>query len=51
MTHLSVIYLLFKVQCESNPTGVNGVVVYDDVTYPILSVSNRFIFWPSLTCP
>ncbi|RVE62003.1 hypothetical protein OJAV_G00173020 [Oryzias javanicus] len=26
------------VQCESNPTGVNGVVVYDDVSYPILSV-------------
>ncbi|XP_078101221.1 uncharacterized protein LOC144513905 [Sander vitreus] len=29
------------VQCETNPTGLNGVVVYDDLTYAVPSVDNQ----------
>ncbi|KAF1383309.1 hypothetical protein PFLUV_G00130590 [Perca fluviatilis] len=29
------------VQCETNPTGLNGVVVFDDLTYAIPSVDNQ----------
>ncbi|XP_041804832.1 uncharacterized protein LOC121614812 [Chelmon rostratus] len=28
------------VPCETNPTGQNGVVVYDDTTYPLISASS-----------
>ncbi|KAF0047409.1 hypothetical protein F2P81_001042 [Scophthalmus maximus] len=32
-----------NVQCETNPTGLNGVVVYDELTYAIGSVSNYYL--------